>query len=120
MPTKEDMKTLILNVSKDYKTSKELRAHLGALIQEAGHYYIDHKELPNLNAIISNSQFRLKTMIQQEEQSLLNMLKKLCIVESLRFILPFLLGVLFTVYGVPYMQELQQSAPIQTQLKLPL
>jgi len=97
----EQIQEIIGRLNKENNDLETLRTALNDIYKLRASMSFDHPWLPAVNQTISNSQYLLKIKIDEESNTIPNLILRSLITETLKFMVPFLLGVAFAVYGIP-------------------
>lgn len=110
---KEEIQQIISELHKENLSSTAYRQKLQELFKFRSTLAFDHPWLPEVNNTITNCQNFLKIKIHEEQTSIAALIKRSLITETLKFMVPFILGFAVAFYGIPSFTKENASASLE-------
>ncbi len=117
----EDIQKTIKDLHKENQDLDDFRKNLNELFKFRSELKFDHPWLPEVNNTITNCQSLLQIKIHEKSNSLPSLIKRSLVTETLKFMVPFILGIAVAVYGLPSItaKNEMQSSSKKTSQQLP-
>lgn len=96
MASVEEVKEIISSTHRENQSAKELKVSLNKLLELRRSLYLEHPWCEKVDSLIYNATLRVQLKMQEDASSFLNVFKN----ETLKALLPFILGFLFAYYGL--------------------
>jgi hypothetical protein len=108
--SEEEIRELLKYAHRDNQSSVELKESLSKLLAMRSRFYLDHPWSGRIDPIIHNAQLRLQMKLSEESQSIPNLIKRGLVTETLKFMVPFILGIIVALYGFPHFGKNNQPS----------
>jgi|SRR5690554_4637284 len=110
---REEIKQIISELHKENLPSAVYRQKLQELFKFRSMLEFDHPWLPEVNNTITNCQNFLKIKIHEEQTSIPALIKRSLVTETLKFMVPFILGFAVAFYGIPNFTKENASTSVE-------
>ena len=96
MASEQEIKEIISSTHRENQSAEELKVSLNKLLELRRKLYLDHPWCEKVDSLIYNAALRLQLKMQEDASSFLSVFKN----ETLKALLPFILGFIFAYYGL--------------------